>query len=101
MPAYTAARTKVDKSTVLQTVLTAFTTATRGRFVRWDKAGRQYVEIPVAEAREKVGHAMREALAAAELVEGKQEAQQVFQEKHQSLLERQRAIFEKMVGDNR
>ncbi|GKY93008.1 hypothetical protein MPSEU_000269300 [Mayamaea pseudoterrestris] len=100
MNQYVTAKTKVDKSTVLQAVLTSFVSATNGRFVKYDKSLQTYVEIPIHEAREKVGHAMREALAAEELVEGKQEAQHAFQVKHKSLLEQQREIFEKMVKES-
>ncbi|GKY94838.1 hypothetical protein MPSEU_000449000 [Mayamaea pseudoterrestris] len=100
MHQYVTAKTKVDKSTVLQAVLNSFVSATNGRFVKYDKSLQTYVEIPLHEAREKVGHAMREALAAEELVEGKQEAQHAFQVKHKSLLEQQREIFEKMVKES-
>jgi hypothetical protein len=66
---YQAARTKLDKSTVLGCIvervqaLTDPTTGQRARFVK--KSGANWVQIGHELAREKVGHALREAAAAA------------------------------------
>jgi hypothetical protein len=66
---YQAARTKLDKSTVLGCIvervhsLTDPTTGQRARFVK--KSGScAWIEIGHEQAREKVGHALREAAAA-------------------------------------
>lgn len=98
---YSAAKSKMDKSNVLQTILDVFLQTTLGRFVKWDKVAQEYVEIPLNEAREKVGHAMREAIASEDLVHGKQQAQQAFRVKHKSLLEQQQAIFEQMLSEEK
>jgi hypothetical protein len=67
---YQAARTKLDKSTVLGCIvervhsLTDPTTGQRARFVKKSGSG-AWIEIGHEHAREKVGHALREAAAAA------------------------------------
>lgn len=65
IPDYQAARTKFDKSTVLSNIIEHARSQDNGhaRFVKMDKDG-QWFEIPDDQAREKVGHTIREAIAA-------------------------------------
>lgn len=64
IPEYTSARTKYEKSRILENIMEVVQSQNNGttRFVRLDEDG-FWVEIAREEAREKVGHAMRELLA--------------------------------------
>lgn len=62
---YLAARSKIDKSLVLNKIIEEVREQDEGRarFVKQDKAGK-WIEIGNEVAREKCGHAIREAIAA-------------------------------------
>jgi hypothetical protein len=71
IPAYLAAKTKVDKSAVLNTIVDkvrALTDPVTGRPAQFIKFSKKtgWVEIGDEQAREKVGHAMREAISSVE-----------------------------------
>jgi hypothetical protein len=65
IPEYTAARTKFDKSTVLSQIVDVFQSQNNytAKFVKKDPSG-AWCEIGNDQAREKVGHTMRETIAA-------------------------------------
>jgi hypothetical protein len=71
IPAYLAAKTKVDKSAVLNTIVDKVrslhdpTTGRPAQFIKFSKKT-GWVEIGDEQAREKVGHAMREAISTVE-----------------------------------
>lgn len=95
---YIDAKTKVDKSAVLNTILDRVKAQNNGqtRFVAF-KDGAWY-EISDDQSREKVGHAIREQLQAQEAAPGKALQQQLFELKHGDLLAEQRKIFEQLVS---
>jgi hypothetical protein len=75
IPAYLAAKTKVDKSAVLNTIVDkvrALTDPITGRPAQFIKFSKKtgWVEIGDEQAREKVGHAMREAISSVEEQQG-------------------------------
>jgi len=98
IPAYTAAKTKVDKSAVIDNILDRVQSMTPApRFVAM-KAG-SWVEISQEQAREKVGHSMREAIAEFESAAERFETKKVFNTKQHDLLAEQKAIFEALVRE--
>jgi hypothetical protein len=108
---YLTARTKLDKSLVLSTIVEQV--RRRGRFVKRGKDGRWH-EIGDDVAREKVGHAIREAIAAGEKTKCAAAAQpsaadaagnpahavqkEDFRAKQSDLLLAQLSIFQGLVG---
>ena len=64
MSEYQAARTKLDKSMILNGIIDRVRQENNGRFVKNDKKKGGWIVIDDGLAREKVGHAMREAIAA-------------------------------------
>jgi hypothetical protein len=61
VPEYSAARSKFDKSTVLARILDAVKDENNARFVRCNQG--TWYEISDDQAREKIGHTMRETIA--------------------------------------
>ena len=61
---YLRAKTKLDKSMVLSAIVEKVREQWNGRFIKQKKGG--WEEIGDEQAREKVGHAIREAIAAGE-----------------------------------
>jgi hypothetical protein len=61
IPQYTAARTKLDKSSVVSCILETVKDQENARFVKCKKG--IWYELSDDQAREKVGHTMREAIA--------------------------------------
>lgn len=94
IPEYVAARTKFDKSTLLQKIID--TIREEARFIKQGKDGSWY-EISDDAAREKVGHTIREAIAALEAAPGKSKTKKVFDNKQNDLLSQQKEIFNSMV----
>ena len=107
---YMKAKTKLDKSMVLSSIVERVRDQNGGRFVKRRRNGEWY-EIGDDQAREKVGHAIREAIAAGEKKPSSSTtssfaraspAQPVnslpdFQSKHTDLLSTQLSIFEGLV----
>jgi hypothetical protein len=110
--AYLTARTKLDKSLVLNTIVEQV--RRQGRFIKRGKDGRWH-EIGDDVAREKVGHAMREAIAAGDKSKaaaaqpptsaeatadgpGHVVQKEDFQAKQSDLLLAQLSIFQGLVG---
>jgi len=103
---YKAATSKLDKTSVLTNILDRVRSATgstdvgnRVRIIS-QKEG-TWCEISDDQAREKVGHSMREAILAQESAPEREERQHEFQMKQSDLLESQRKIFEDLVGPTR
>jgi len=99
IPQYLTARTKYEKTAVLNAALDEVRSQKNDddvtRFVvfkdsRWHTIGED-------QAREKVGHCMREAVAALDGAEERQHEQKQFDVKQSSLLELQRIIFDALV----
>jgi len=68
------------------------------RFVKRDSKTGSYFEISDDAAREKVGHTIRESIAAMDKVPLQEKTKKVFETKQGDLLSEQRSIFEKMVS---
>jgi hypothetical protein len=99
---YLSARTKLDKSLALNNIIEEIRAQNDGnaKFVKQQKGG-AWFEIGDELAREKVGHAIREAIHAKEEAPRKIECQPVFKAKQTDLLSAQRALFEIMKESNR
>lgn len=98
MDEYLNARTKLDKSAVLSTVLDLVRSQNKGQARFISRKDGRWVEISDDRAREKVGHSMREAIVASDGAEERAEALRRFDSKQNDLLALQRAIFEDLVG---
>lgn len=92
---YLNAKTKYDKSSVLNMIVDRVRSKGMARFVAMKDGA--WFEISDEQAREKVGHSMREAMSMLEGAEEREEVQKRFDNKHEELLEQQRLIFEKLV----
>lgn len=105
VPRYVNARTKLDKSMVLSAIVEKVREENGGRFIKQRKGGEWY-EIGDEQAREKVGHAIREAIAAGEKKsqaappspKQQGETPMEFQSKQTDLLSTQLSIFEGLVA---
>ena len=105
VPRYVNARTKLDKSMVLSAIVEKVREENGGRFIKQRKGGEWY-EIGDEQAREKVGHAIREAIAAGEKKsqaappspKQQGETPMEFQSKRTDLLSTQLSIFEDLVA---
>jgi len=97
IPEYVGARTKFDKSTVLQKIIDIVREQNNGtaRFIKQNKDG-TWFEISDDAAREKVGHTLRESIAAKDAAPAKAKAEKVVQKKQGALLAQQQAIFDDM-----
>ena len=106
---YVQAKTKLDKSMVLSAIVEKVREENGGRFVKQKKG--VWHEIGDEQAREKVGHAIREAIAAGEKKSASPvppaaaaaptaaaDTSDVFQAKHSDLLSAQLSIFEGLVA---
>jgi len=99
---YLAAKTKMDKSIVLNHIIeTIYTNANRQepespvRFVRQDKSSGDWVELSYDEVRDKVGHFMRNAIGS---IKDKNVWKRThFEDKQSSLLDEQKRIFQTMI----
>lgn len=106
---YVQAKTKLDKSMVLSAIVEKVHEQWNGRFIKQRKG--VWEEIGDEQAREKAGHAIREAIAAGEKKtthsppakaaapspENVQEVPSNFDTKHSDLLSAQFAIFQGLV----
>lgn len=94
---YTKSRNKLDKTMVLATIIEKVRSQDygRARFVKHDKKN-GWFEISDDQAREKVGHAMREAIAA-EAAASAVPLKRGFTGKHADLLSQQKELFQQMV----
>ena len=105
VPRYVNARTKLDKSMVLSAIVEKVREENGGRFIKQRKGG-EWHEIGDEQAREKVGHAIREAIAAGEKKsqaappspKQQGETPMEFQSKQTDLLSTQLSIFEGLVA---
>ena len=100
IPQYMNARSKVDKSMILNSIIDkvrSFTNPDTGRpaqFVKFSKKEGGWTEIGDDLAREKVGHAMREAIAANDTGSAKQAIKEHIYTKQVDLLSQQQFLFE-------
>jgi hypothetical protein len=62
---YLRAPTRLDKSLVIQSIIHLVSNNNGGRFLKWDKRSKDWVELDDKEARAKVGHAIRDMVTAA------------------------------------
>lgn len=95
---YDAARTKLDKSLVVTSIVDLLRSKSpNGGFVRLE--GNQWYEIGDQLAREKVGHALRDAIKTRNKREEKKKAekQSSVETKRESLLRMQRQLFEESL----
>jgi hypothetical protein len=90
---------KVDKTMVLNRIMDLVQAQNDGttRFVKRGKDG-LFTVIPDDLAREKVGHAIRETIMAAENAAKPLKEQPEWREKHFDLLAQQQSIFQNLVG---
>jgi hypothetical protein len=95
VPKYTAAKTRLDKSMVLNTIMEEV--QRHGRFVKYESKKMGWYEISDELAREKVGHAIREAMAALEHRGSPEEGQMCFTHKQSDLLAQQRELFLRLL----
>jgi hypothetical protein len=97
--AYLTARNKVDKGHVLNSIIDHVKSQNHGsaRFIKPLKNG--WVEISLDAAREKVGHAIREAIGSRETSVSKEKAQKLWQAKQATLLASQKAIFLDLLAE--
>jgi hypothetical protein len=98
LPEYSAAKTKVDKGMVLNAIVEDIRSQNNGttRFLKSGK-NRTWFELTDDQAREKVGHTVREAITALQGEPEKQATKKVFSKKQNDLLAQQRAIFQYLV----
>lgn len=99
LPAYQAAKSKVDKSIVLNRIMDQVRSQNNGsaRFVKLqDKV---WCEISDEQAREKIGHTLREQMAQINTIAEKQVKQEAFSDKQNDLLAQQKALFETMINN--
>lgn len=101
IPQYLSARSKVDKSAVLNSIIDkvrSFTNPDTGlpaQFVKHSK-NTGWIKIGDEHAREKVGHAIREAIAAKESTPGKDQEKATAFTKQRDLLSQQKMLFASM-----
>ena len=93
------ASSKTDKTMVLNRIMDLVQAQNKGttRFVKRGKDG-LFTVISDDLTREKVGHAMRETIMAAENAAKPLKEQPEWQEKHSNLLAQQQSIFQNLVG---
>jgi len=87
---YATAKTKFEKTTVLNRIIDAVHHDNDARFLKFNTRTHQWFEITDDQAREKVGHTMRETIAALEVTQHEER-------KHHDLLSNQKAIFASML----
>ena len=97
---YQQATTKLEKSNVLSKVLDHVKKSGNGgaRFIAVNKRGDWY-QVSDDQAREKVGHSIREAVAA--LAPERIKRKRLFEKKQNDLLTLQRSIFHQLVNEGR
>jgi hypothetical protein len=88
---YLAARTKFEKTTVLNQVIDHLHNEEHARFLKFNSKSKQWFEITDDQAREKVGHTMRETIASLD------SNQPDNSQKRSDLMASQKAIFEAML----
>lgn len=98
---YLLARSRLDKSAVLSTIMDRVRSQNDGqvRFVSLDENG-QWMEISDEQAREKVGHTMREALTTMEAKEAQRlqpVAREAKPETQDHILEEKRAALDRLL----
>jgi hypothetical protein len=91
---YLAARTKFEKTTVLNQVIDHLHNEEHARFLKFNSKSKQWFEITDDQAREKVGHTMRETIASLD------SNQPDNSQKRSDLMASQKAIFEAMLRSN-
>jgi hypothetical protein len=93
------ASSKVDKTMVINRIMNLVQAQNEGtaRFVKRGKDG-LFTVISDDLAREKVGHAIRETIMAAENAAKPLKEQPEWQEKQSDLLAQQKSIFQNLVG---
>jgi hypothetical protein len=98
IPEYMAAKTKLDKGVALNRIMEDIRSQNNGtsRFLKPGKNGSWY-ELSDDQAREKVGHTMREAISALDGAAEKEATKKVFAKKQNALLAQQRAIFKYLL----
>jgi hypothetical protein len=87
---YMSARTKFEKTTVLNAVIDRLHTEEQARFLKFNSRTKQWFEITDDQAREKVGHTMRETIASLDSVQPDEQTRS-------DLMASQKAIFEAML----
>ena len=101
MPSYLSCSSKLDKTIILNTII-AEVQLYGGRFLKHTKK-EGWFEISDEQAREKVGHAMREAISSANKNADKQEGEvtrkEGFHNKQSSLLDQQQEMFTRFMED--
>lgn len=93
---YTSARTRVDKSAVIDNILDRVQ-GNQTRFVTFKEE--RWFEISEDQAREKIGHCLREAIVDLQGAADRVQATKRFENKHSDLLLEQQAIFEALVRE--
>jgi len=95
IPTYHQARTKYEKSTVLNNIIDYVRSSDNGsaRFIKFDTKTREWYELSDDQAREKVGHTIRESIQSIDNAKVKFAKKKVFNAKHTDLLTQQQAIF--------
>ena len=106
IPRYAAARSKADKSSILNSIIDEVRslcnpgTGRPAQFVKYSKRDGGWMAIGDDQAREKVGHAMREAIAAATKDGNDSAAKRAIKEQIESkrdvLLSQQQSLFEEL-----
>jgi hypothetical protein len=98
---YLAAKSKLDKSIVLNKVLEEVRSQGDGSamLVKQNKDG-SWMEIGDDQAREKIGHAIREAISAREPSHQKVHQRPIFKAKQEDLLSVQQDMFNQMRRNN-
>jgi hypothetical protein len=92
---YTASKTRLDKSLVISTIIEKV--REHGRFVKYDSKKKEWMEINEELSREKVGHAIREAIVALENQGRKEEGKSFFSHKQSDLLTQQKELFANLL----
>jgi hypothetical protein len=99
--AYQTAKNKIVKGVVLNTIIERVKTQNygRARFIKPIKNG-SWVELSDDQAREKVGHAIREAMSSQELAAVREQTRKAWQQKHTEMLTAQQMIFQRLLAES-
>jgi len=96
---YQVAKTKLDKSAVLNLILEEVRKDEVVKFVSKDKG--KWFEVADEKAREKIGHCIREAAVKHQKADQMEHAKQLFERKHRELFSKQVEIFKQLVKEQK
>jgi hypothetical protein len=100
IPEYSAAKTKCEKGSVLNAIVERVQSQNNGSAHFIKRKNGEWFVLPKDQAREKVGHIIREALTEAAGADERIGAKKLFAVKQNNLLALQNAIFQHLVAQS-